>query len=287
MARLRTITIGALNIAMHRPHSPERYVELFTAALKLGRLFQQGEIHGLMLGPLTGRRDAIEKNELSGEIYRFVQVNPDDPWFDLRTRRQAAPEEVERINIPQHLLAHLQSFPFIFYPRQHELWFVSKDRGSSLSIKAAEKFFQALFDQTAAASNFPEIAVTALPDKEKLEELLNLPGLRRLELSFNRPNPDDGGELEAEFEERMANINVGKRHEVLTAPRGQEMEPDAQLQAEARVAARNGKVLGEGVDLDGAPIQMSTEERPARFFKRVNDAIETVKDVLRRARDEQ
>lgn len=284
--QIRTITISALNVAMHRPHSPQRYVDLFRAAHAARRLYSQGEIHGLMLGRLQGLRDAVEANEFTGEVYRFVKVDANEPWFDTRTRRQATPEEVEQIAIPEHLLAHMQRIQFVFYPREHQLWFVAKDKKDALSVGAMEKFFQTLLEQTANEHQFPEIAVTALPDEDALDEVFDIPGLHRIELSFKRPNPDDAGALEARFEERLAAMNVRSRQETLAAARGQELQPDDQLRAEAEVAARNGNVKGIGRDDFGRPIERTTAQKPKRLYMRVNSAIETALDVLRRAKDE-
>lgn len=281
--RKRTILVSALNVAMHRPHSPQRYVDLFKAAFNAGQFFQQGEIHGLLFGSLQDTVDAVEKNELIGEVYRFVKVDANEPWFDTRTKKQATSEEVDQINIPQHLLAHMQQIPFVFYPRQHELWFVSKDRKDSLPITVAERFFQKLLEKTAMANNFPEVAVTALPDFDALDEVLGLPDLHHIELSFKRPNPDDAGGIEAIFEERLANMNVRTRHETLTAVQGQVLQPDEQLRAEAAVAARNGNVMAKGRNEYGITIQATTAQKPRKIYMQVNSAIETGLDVLRRA----
>lgn len=285
MARTtRTVEIAALNVAMHRPHSAERYVELFRHAYNAQRVFAQGEIHGLMLGSLQGLAEAIPKNEFTGEIYRFVKIDPNEPWFDMETRAEATPDQVQQINIPPHLLAYMQTIPFVFYPREHELWFVAKDRKATLAINAAERFFQRLLEQTAAMHQMPDVAVTALPDREALDEVLRVPGLHKLELHFKRPNPDGAEDYEARFEQRLAAMNVKSMQETLSAGVDQTLQPDAQLQAEAAVAARNGNVVGVGRGDQGVPIVVTTAQKPKRLHMIVNSAIETVKDVLRRAK---
>lgn len=281
----RTIVVGGLNVAMHRPHSPQRYVDLFKHAYGDRQIFMQGEIHGLMLGSLQGLDRAVENNEFNGEIYRFVKINADDPWFDLHTRRQATEDQVGQISIPENLLAHMQRIPFVFYPRQHELWFVARDRADSLSIPRTERFFQKLLEQAAQMHDYPEVAVTALPDQDALDEVLGVQGLHSVEVSFKRPNPDDGGDLEAMFEERLATMNVSRQTVVMTASRGQVLEPDEQFKAEAAVAARNGNVKSVGVGDGGIPIILTTAEKPRRVFMTVDEKIETVINVLRRARD--
>lgn len=281
----RTIEVAALNVAMHRPHSPQRYVDLFRHAYEAQRIFSHGEIHSLLLGSLQGLADAVENNEFSGEIYRFVKIDPNEPWFNMLTRAEATPDQVQQINIPPHLLAHMQTIPFVFYPREHELWFVAKDRKSTLAIQVVENFFQRLLQDTAAANQMPEIAVTALPDQEALDEVLSVPGLHRLELQFKRPNPDDGAmDHEARFEERLAAMNVKSMQETFSAGAGQVLLPDEQLKAEAAVASRNGNVIGIGKNDNGTPIERTTKSKPMRLFLHVNSAIQTAKDVLRSAK---
>lgn len=287
MTRERTVVVCALNIAMHRPHSSQAYVDLLKGAYRKNWLSSQGELHGLLLGSLTVADGASAKNEITGEIYRFVKIDPNDPWFDLRTRKQATETEVEQINIPSHLLAHMQRIPFVFYPTEHELWFIAKDKKANLGPLAAEKFFEELLAATAAELRFPEVSVTALPDKNALKTIFKLPELHKLILDFKRPNPDDAGDMEAIFEERMASQNIRGRREELTAPTGESIKPDAQTRAEARVAARNGKVVGYGKDAEGVKIEASTADHPAKFFVKVRSAIETSMDALRRARADQ
>jgi len=237
-----------------------------------------------MLGSLRDLADAVANNLFAGEIYRFVKIDPNEPWFDMMTKAEATPDQVQQINIPPHLLAHMQTIPFIFYPQEHELWFVAKDRKTTLAIHAAEKFFQRMLEQTAIAHQMPDVAVTALPDREALDEVLRVPGLHKLELHFKRPNPDGAEDYEARFEQRLAAMNVKSMQETLSAGAGQTLLPDAQLQAEAAVASRNGNVVGVGRGDEGTPIVVTTAQKPKRLHMHVNNAIETVMDVLRRAR---
>lgn len=283
--RSRTVVVSALNIAMHRPHSPERYVELFSSAYDTHKLYEQGEIHGLILGSLFGVRDAVQTNELSGEIYRFVKVDANEPWFNTLTRKQATEKEVQQISIPQNLLAHMQKIPFIFFPKEHELWYLSKDKTGSLSPGVVEKYLQTLFDHVVAEQQFPQVDVTTLPDKDALEEVFDVPGLHRVELTFKRPNPDDAGDLAAKFEQRLAGLNVQSRQEVLTSKKGERLQPDEQLRAEAEVAARNGRVTSVGVDEHGTPVEASTAKKPKRIPMRFIEAKETIRELIKRAKN--
>lgn len=267
---------------MHKPHSRQRYVELFRDSWEKRNLYTQGELHGLMLGDHSDFATAVDNDELHGEVYRFVKVDASEPWFNMMERRQATPSEVDRINIPPHLLAHMQRIPFIFYPSQHELWFISKDGKDAISSGAMHRLFQSMFEATCEAYNYPPVEVTVIPAAEAVDELLSVPRLRHVTLSFKRPNGDDGEEEELELIDRMEDQGVRTMTEEMSAGRGGSIKPDEKTVRRAKIAARNGSVAILGNDALGMPIDQSTLKKPMRIFAKVNAAMETAVDVLRR-----
>lgn len=102
---------------------------------------------------------------------------------------------------------------------------------------------------------------------------------------FKRPNPDDAGDLAAKFEQRLAGLNVQSRQEVLTSKKGERLQPDEQLRAEAEVAARNGRVTSVGVDEHGTPVEASTARKPKRIPMRFIEAKETIRELIKRAKN--
>ena len=282
MSLSRTIEICGLNVAMHTPHSQERYVDLFKAAYELKSLIAQGELHGLLLGSLYDTETWTKNKVISGEIYRFVKVDANEPWFNTRTLKQATDQDVKAISIPPHLLAHLQRIPFIFSPSQHRLWFVARDRKNSLGALAAERFIQQLLDLAVAVKDYPIISVTALPDTETLKKLLSMHQLQRLIIEVKRPNPDDAASAVKRAMERLENMNAKKLTEELIAVDGKSIKPDKETRELAVIASENGKVTGIGKTADGLPSRESTAEKPMRIFSKINDAVESAFDILKR-----
>ena len=127
MARQRSIEISGLNIAMHAPHSPARYVELFNDALRLRLPLRVSNVHMLMLGSVYPDNPDRPEDGLNGSIYRFVRLDPNEPWFNAETHEVATQDDLLQVNIPPNLLPHLQTFPFVFRPATHHLYFVRKD----------------------------------------------------------------------------------------------------------------------------------------------------------------
>ena len=109
--------------------------------------------------------------------------------------------------------------------------------------------------------------------------------IRRCFVTRSRPNPDDAGDLAAKFEQRLAVLNVQSRQEVLTSKKGERLQPDPQLRAEAEVAARNGRVTSVGVDEDGTPVEASTAKKPKRIPMRFIEAKETIRELIKRAKN--
>jgi hypothetical protein len=285
MRKTRTIQIAALNIAMHKPHSPQRYVDLFRDAARSRMLVGQGELRAMMLGDLYGVNQAIEKDELQGEIYRFLKVDANEPWFDLKTKKQATQEEVEKISIPKHLLAHMQRISFVFFPKKHQLWFASKDGKNSLGPLLAQKFFQQLFEAVCADRDYPLVNVTAIPEKNAIDEMFKIHRLRQITLTFRRPNVgDDGSEEEGELLAAMEAQGIYVYSEDMRAGKGGGIKPNDRTKNRAAIAAVNGAVEVDGYDADGKPVQESSEDKPMRIYEKLNTTLETVFDVIRRFR---
>jgi Domain of unknown function (DUF4747) len=282
MITTRTIKISALNIAMHQPHSPMKYVELFKDAKKLNYLVRLGSLHGAILGSVYSPKDGNPSSELTGEIYRFVKLDANEPWFNVETSDVASDDEVERINIPSHLLPHLQRIEFIFKPAVHELWFISQDRNDRMGPHAAAKFFQDLFDALVAAGRYPEIEVTALPDAETLDQMLSMSNLEKITIELKRPNADDAGSDEAKWLKRLEKQGIRKQTTELVAAKGSFISPDKETQTLAAVASRNGRVSIARRDTAGLRVEDSTDKRPLVMPVLVDSEIETSMDVLRR-----
>ncbi len=280
---MRTIKIAALNIAMHKPHSAERYASLMRDAYALRRMVRQGALHGAMLGALYGDGNNLSPEEMSGEIYRFVNLDQSEPWFNTRTKEAASDADIEKIVIPDHLLPHLQRIPFIFRPQTHQLIFVRQDRQDGIGPGAAARFFSALFTEVWLDGNYPAIEVTPIADRENLEAMLSLASVDRVTIELKRPNADDAGSEQERWMKKLEKMNVQKQTTELVATKGSSIKPDKETRALAQVAADNGNVTVVGRDADGSRIEESTSNRPWVVAAKVDENIETTMQVLQRA----
>lgn len=259
-------------------------MELLATAFSVKRMVRLGSVHGGMIGSLYGTATETPK-ELTGEFYRFLKLDPDEPWFNAQTKEAASPDDLEAISIPQHLLPHLQRIPFLFKPSTHRLYLVARDRKDNLSAGTAKQLLEGVFTPLVAEGLFPPVEITVEPEKDALDEILGLKSLEHITIELVPPNPDDGDEIEKNWKERLKRQNVRKQTVQLDSERNQSIKPDADTVALARVAASNGKVTASGHDAAGLKQELSTVDKPLRERVLHDPNVETLFDALRRTAD--
>lgn len=251
------------------------------------RLIKQGSLHATMLGTLRGARSQPHPGRLAGEIYRFVTLDPNEPWFNTVTSEPATKDEVGSISIPKHLLPHLQRILFDFRPKTHTLYYVAHDRKANMAPSVAVRFFEELLNSAAQKLEFPAVEVTAIPEAEAIEKVLKLPNMSRLEIQLKAPNADDIGDLTKRLMARLEAQSARHETTTLTAKRNEVLKPDEETRQLAKVAAKNGKVTSYGRDAQNLPIEDSTVNRPMVRSVQVDDDLETTAGVLERFADEE
>lgn len=272
MARIRKFQFSALNIVTH-PHSPEGYVKLFGALYGLRRAFHVRGNQHLMIGDLerVDRDDPLRG--LTGRMYRFDQIDPKAPWFNVENKEEASDDELAEINIPDALKPNLVKFNFVFYPRHHRLYFESVSNGATLGEGSMRKFFDLICAVPSIVEKFGKVDITVVPEHEQLERILSLPSLSKLIVDVKRPNPDDLATEEARVFARLDRMKSRRLIETLVAEPGETITPDDDVRVLARVAARNGSVSGTGYSAGGDKLQQSTVDRPLRQTVHYDEAV--------------
>lgn len=282
MSRTRTLEVSALNVAMHDPHSPERYVDLLKRVFARRATTRLGELHLAMLGTLYLEDRDDPMKGLNGEFFRFVNLDPNEPWFNTETREVATEDDVSEIQIPRHLLPHLKRIPFFFRPETHELWFIRRDRNEGIAPGSAAKLLDRLIAPLVLEGRFPQIEITPLPDTGVLERMLAVHTLEKLFIELKRPNTDGGEDEQAKWQRKLERQKAKRLKMELTAADAESIEPDEETRSLAKAASRNGRVEVEGRTGDGSKVVESTEEHPLIERVVLDPNIETVQAVLRR-----
>ncbi|MBU1215253.1 MAG: DUF4747 family protein [Gammaproteobacteria bacterium] len=280
MAKERKLVVSGLNIVTH-PHSPEGYVELLKMAYRMKQSVSIRTTQRLMIGelrPLSKSQGMI--GGMFGRIYRFDQIDPDAPWFNVERNDVATVDEMAAIAIPDDLKPNLMMFDFIFYPHGHKFYFTSKHNKSTLSPQALVKLFSYLFTAAKIVHEFGKVELTVIPDRAQLNKILSIPRLTKLTIDVIRPNPDDNTDDEEEVFRRLHAQSARRITQVLTAEPHESIKPDNDTALLAKVAAHNGKVVAIGYTTRGQRIEESTVDKPWRELVKYDPNYQTEYDAL-------
>lgn len=275
MTRVRTsaIHISALNIVL-QPHSPGEYIKLLQKieGKKYSSLVRGQE--AILLGSCHYLNSKNPSEGLSGEIFKFLDLNARDAWFNTKNMDAATPKEVAGMNIPDNMKPLFKRFQYIFIPQGHRFYYVSGKPGQSLSPNLVKNFFENVFARE-DFSEFGTLAVTVQPDANRLEELLSLKRMSKLIMEIKKPNPDDLGSFEAKFLARLDRMNAKSEKIEFLQASNEGLHPDDELKTLAAVASVNGFVQAEGKDADGTKQYLSTKDTPLHETVKYNPNLTT------------
>ena len=254
---MRQFRVAVLNIVMPLPHSPGRYVELLQAAYRQRRIVSLRGDYAGMLGALDTQGEVI-----SGQFYKFFNLNVDSSWFNLSNQQEAEPGDLAQIRVPPHLKPHHLAISFVFVPQRHRLIFVTRDGHESLSSGMAKSLLDSLFSDVELTQLFGEIEITIEPSREQLRRIFAMPRLKKLSIEVSPPNPDDLDEAERDVLDRMSEERAQRMSVELMSKHPRGLQPDEKHKLLAKVAQSNGKVSGHGEDETGNVITLSTADHP-------------------------
>lgn len=294
MARLKTIEISSLNIVT-QPHSPDRYIDLLNAAYRNGLV---GKVRGdqkAMIGSLREVEDIQGTRALTGYIFLYTDIDFNSDWLNTQKNDSADEEDLEELNIPEHLKPGLKKVRFLFIAKTHRLYFITKDEsgervGPSIIGRAIHSILNHdIFKKM--KEDFGTVEVTVTPTKEALSKVLGIPDISKIHISVIRPNPDDDDGAEARFLARMEHENVGRTDIILSRQRGEPgIKPSEETQVIAELASENGFVKAYGYNAQGKRVEEATINHPFRrplwlsetTRSPISTMIEYVKGTLRR-----
>lgn len=254
---MRTFRVSALNISMPLPHSPARYVELFRTTYARRHIVNLRGDYAGMIGGLSVRGDV-----LSGQFYKFFDLDLEADWFNLKSKQEAVPEDLAAISLPSNLKPHHQSIDFVFFPERHRLVFVTRDGRESLTPNMAKLLLERLFENERVTTTFGAIEITVEPRREQLKKIFALPRMKKLSIQVLPPNPDDLDEAEQEVLDRMSQERAQRMTVELVSRHPNGLKPDNDHKVLANVAQSNGKVSAVGEDESGRTIVVSTSDHP-------------------------
>lgn len=261
--RPRTVKVVAYNIAL-ASHTPEKYVELFAAIKKLNRAFR---LEGDRFAQLVTATETTEQfvgvsptRVVLGTIATFLKINVSGPWHNMETGEEASDEDKAGLVMKQNLGPNRRRFSYKFYVDKHHLVVQTRSLDGTFGARSIDRFLRAAVSAEEIAKVFGDVAVTQVPDKSVISKILSS-DLVCLDIKITVPNPDENQAAENTIRKRMDARRAKSEQHTVIAERGQTLQLDADLRAEAMVAAQNGVVVGT-VQQGTKRTTISTKETP-------------------------
>ncbi len=285
MARDKKLVIGAINITI-QPHTPEKYLELFRDVFKLrNSVHILGDQHGLLANCFKLGRDQKEPGPVTGDIFKFTSIDPSAQWFNTETNDFATEDDVEGINIPDHLKPNSSRFSYIFFPKEHLLFYEGYYDQNTFGPRNAEKFVSRILNQDTIVEKYGKVDVTHIPAIDELSEALKIPIKERIEMVIKRPNPDNHAKAEKRVMNRMKARNVESYEQTYKVVPGQSIEMDEDLKTMAHISAKNGSFFIKGKNESSKPTEFSTVKHPFTVTEYYNPDVESAFELFSRVAD--
>jgi hypothetical protein len=263
MARDRTIKISGINLRVHSKHAPSEYVELWKAFTRLRKPKTRG-VSALMIGTQRPLSKEDPASPIFGYLYRFVNIDPSDPWFDIEKHGVADDDDVAQVRIPAKLKPNLEEIPYLLDTKRHRFFFKSGGVGAEVSPGIALSLIEHLAQYPSISERFGEVDATIITEKGTLRQLLSWPVLKQISVTLKRPNPnefDDDQEFYARLERRGLKL---EEHKFVKAPEAETITPDEEMVAMFNRAIEDGTYTQRGVDEDGELRTASASEYPMK-----------------------
>lgn len=260
MGKERSLRVGGLNIRVHTRHAADEYTALWNALHRLRQPTTRG-VNALMIGSASSLNEAPD-SPLVGSLYRFTNINPDDPWFDIDEHKEADAEDVAEVKIPQKLKPNLKEYPYLFDVKRHKLFFKSGGHDGGISPSMVHRMLQNISARPRIVRRFGEVDLTVMTEKGALARMLMWPEIRQIQLVLERPNPTDFDDDQS-FYERLK--RRGLKKEVTTFVKAKEeatITPDQEMLKMFEIAVNNGRYTQKGRNAEGVIETVSSKQYP-------------------------
>ena len=274
----KALKVSVLNLKIHEKESFEEYVGLMET---ISRSRFVVKLRGSDYGLIGWQRVIEEDNKkvgVYGMLYKFLNIDPDEPWLDLRSNKKITKEAEDAPPvIPDHLKPNLREIPFYLDATSHHLFFEVRH----ISPRIALRFFEQCMSDRNVIAEFGPMDVCMATRKEGVEKILNIPYLRKIEYKLTRPNADELGKAfeKAMFDE-MAAQGLVTDQRLLRGVKGGRIKPKEKLVNTMNLARNNGWVKGDGYGMAGEPMHEETQYHPVVEKTNYNEKSQSIFSVL-------
>jgi hypothetical protein len=197
---------------------------------------------------------------LHGTISSFVDFDSGSPWFDVDTSEAASDEELNMVDVPDHLRPEMRRCDFVLDEPNHILSFNCEPSKGGISALAMQKFLERVFADEFVVRRFGHVSVHVVHSAESVYEMFQLASIREVFIRANRPNVGDyDGTPFTNLNRWMEDQNVNT-FEQRTVSEDSTMIPDEKVKTLAVVADENGYVVVSGRNELNQVVKQSTKE---------------------------
>lgn len=278
MSKIRHFDVAGINIRVHPIHQPDEYKALWKA-LYSKKLHITHANNALMIGGFNADVPGV----ITGNFYRFLQVDVGAPWFDIEKHKKATDEEVDLVHIPPALKPNLVEIPYVLDLRKHRLYFVSHELDMNLAPYMVEKLLKRLTSNPGIVKRFGDVDLTVMTDKGKVLEMLRWPVIRKLTIKLERPNPIEEDDEETVLQRLERRRLKSETHIYQKAKGEKSINVDDEIQQQAEHAVDNGLVEVSGKDKAGQPGTVVSKDFPLKLkgtYTPTGLTAQTLKDAL-------
>ncbi|WP_353191069.1 DUF4747 family protein [Pandoraea pnomenusa] len=279
MGRSRQFSASGINVRVHTQHHWSEYVSLWNSLHALKRPITHGPT-ALMIGDVKEVNDGSPEDGLYGYLYRFLNIDPNDPWFNIVAHKKATDKEVEEVSIPPALKPNLKEIPYFFDVKKHRFYFIRKEKDGGVAPASVHRLFEKLTAAKSVKDRFQKVDITVLTEVGAVEAMLKWPVISSLTIHVERPNPNDEEDDEAVFRRLRRRNVVSETHVYKKAPGASSVTPDADMNREAKVAANNGEVIVKGKNPQFQRDSASSTEFPMHINGQYDPNIQTLWQAL-------
>ena len=280
MSRTRNFDASGVNIRVHTKHAPSEYVALWEHMHAANRYVTYAS-NALMIGDIRYEEKTNPASRLYGYFYRFLDVDPNNSWFNIVKHKKATDDDVEAVNIPAELKPDLVEIPYVFDVEKHQLYFISSETDVKLSPSLVLKLLERLCASQEVFERFGKVDLTVLTDQKKIDEMLKWPVIRNMTIEIDRPNPTEE-EDEAAFYDRLKKRGLSSEIRVYKkADDAPSILPDDEMKWLAKIAADNGVVRVAGKNLQRQTDKASSDQFPLRLKSSYDSNLQTLMDALK------
>jgi hypothetical protein len=261
--RERILQACILNVSAN-PHPGGIYVALLRRAADF-IVSARGAENAKITAP---DRDIRVGRYYAGLIFLWTEIDLKGRWLDIQREEELSPEEKAAIRIPPTAKPNFRTFNYVLDNERHLVYIETRNEfGQSLGASVARRIFSAVLSRELQGPESPDVEVTIVPEAGAVERILAIPGLRRLFIQVNRPNPDISDERRQRVWNELDNVHA-RRQEItfFKSSDAAALTPTDDIQELAAIAAENGEVRGEGREANGNKVEISTGDLPKRLY---------------------